>query len=51
MRGWGRACPSVRLPDLTKDSKFRPHTIILRKEIKKGVVDRGRSVKSAEKIT
>jgi hypothetical protein len=37
----GAEHPSVRLSDLTMDWGFRPHTILLRKERKEGVVDRG----------
>ena len=40
--------PSVRLPDLTTDREFGPHTILLRKARKEGVVGRGRPTKSSE---
>jgi hypothetical protein len=48
MRGWGRApiCKDFR-PDHRLG--IEPHTILLRKERKEGVVGRGRPAKSAER--
>jgi hypothetical protein len=43
----GAKCPYVRLLDLTRDWEFGTHTILLRKERKKGMVGRGRPAKSA----
>jgi hypothetical protein len=47
----GAEHPSVRLLDLTIDPEFGPHTILLRKVRKEGVVGRGRPAKSAETRT
>jgi hypothetical protein len=46
----GAEHPFVRLSDLTTDWEFDPHTILIMKEIKEGVVGRGIPSKTAETI-
>jgi hypothetical protein len=47
----GAEHPSVRLSDLTTDWGFGPHTILLRKERKEGMVDRGEAEKREERLS